>query len=360
MKQFEQSPYLNPSHQQVTTVQEQQIQQAIELLTQGQCVGMPTETVYGLAADALNPLAVAQVFATKQRPSFDPLIVHVTPRLNLEDYVELNETAQILMQEFWPGPLTLLMKKKSIISDLVTSGHPTVAIRCPAHPFAQELINKFGGPLVAPSANLFSQLSPTSAQAVYAGLGDAIKLVIDGGPCEIGLESTIVNTTKAYPELPLLRLGGVASEALSVLGFKLSYPTPIIGQAPGTLKNHYAPRVPLYLWEPSTHSPPMLHPKPITRQLDKLDTKQAAWLGFQEHRLGFAHSLVLSKSASLTESAHRVFSSLRELGDMQADFIIAELPPERGLGRAIRDRLKRGASGFVYLDQEQWVKRDRH
>ena len=171
MKQFEQK---TPSKNQVqtsssmlSTKQKQQITKAVKLLSQGQCVGMPTETVYGLAADALNPLAVAQVFATKKRPAFDPLIVHVTDKLNIEDYVELNETARILMDCFWPGPLTLLVKKKPIISDLVTSGHPTVAIRYPAHPLAQELINSFGGPLVAPSANLFTQLSPTSSQAVF-------------------------------------------------------------------------------------------------------------------------------------------------------------------------------------------------
>ncbi len=339
--------------------QKQQLEQAVELLSQGQCVGMPTETVYGLAADALNPLAVAQVFATKKRPAFDPLIVHVTEQLNLEDYVELNETARILIDAFWPGPLTLLMKKKESISDLVTSGHPTVAVRCPAHPMAQALINSFGGPLVAPSANLFGQLSPTSAQAVYNGLGDGIKLVLEGGACEIGLESTIVNTTEVYPQLPLLRLGGIASEALSALGFELSYPTPIIGQAPGTLKNHYAPNVPLYLWEASLEQSSTLIENDqalFEDDLQFLNTKQAAWLGFNSHRVGFAHSLVLSESSSLTEAAHKVFSSLRELSELNAEYIIAELPPELGLGRAIRDRLKRGASGFVHAKDNKWIK----
>ena len=342
------------------------IEVAVEALRSGECIGMPTETVYGLAADALNPNAVARVFETKRRPAFDPLIVHVTPEMDIDAWVELNDTARRLMNQFWPGPLTLLVTKRALISDLVTSGHPTVALRCPAHPVARALLNAFGGPLVAPSANLFGQLSPTSAAAVRAGLGDAVRVVLDGGPCEVGLESTIVDSTATPPELPILRLGGVAPERLSALGYHLSYPTPIIGQAPGTLKNHYAPSIPLYLIEldeldeldesggsngpdHASTDQPLEH-----AQYQEADPQKLALLGWRDTRPEFGVSEVLSPSGDSTEAAARVFALLRALSERGCEGIVATLPPPEGLGRAIRDRLKRGASGYARFERGVW------
>ncbi len=335
---------------------QEQLPRALELLSAGECVGMPTETVYGLAADALNPRAVARVFETKRRPAFDPLIIHVSPDMDLDHFVTLNDTARGLIHELWPGPLTLLIKKRSIISDLVTSGHETVAVRCPAHPVAQTLIRSFGGPLVAPSANLFGQLSPTTAEAVRGGLEDSVKLVLEGGRCDIGVESTIVNTTAPPPALPMLRLGGISPERLSALGFELSYPTPIIGQAPGTLKNHYAPKIPLYLWTAERVDPD---------EADYIAVSPAkqeglAWLGWSSHRANFGGSYILSESGDSQEAAYNVFSQLRLISEAGFEGIIAELPPQGGLGGAIQDRLRRGASGFAfchighYNREEQW------
>ena len=330
-------------------ISEKQWEKAIKLLAEGACVGMPTETVYGLAADALNPRGVAKVFETKRRPAFDPLIVHVTLDMGLTKYVKVNETAQKLMDAFWPGPLTILMEKTEIISDLVTSGHPTVALRCPAHPVAQSLLNRYGKPLVAPSANLFGQLSPTSAEAVKMGLGEAISCVLDGGRCQIGLESTIVDSTKVYPQLPVLRLGGISPEKLRLDGFELSYPTPIIGQAPGTLKNHYAPKLPMYLWQSFGEQ---------TREISKtsIDVSTYAWLGWKNHQTDFAQSHILSPQGDSYEAAYQVFAKLREIGESTCEGIIAELPPDEGLGKAIQDRLRRGASGYVHKKQKQWFK----
>ena len=319
---------------------------AVEVLERGECVGMPTETVYGLAADALNPRAVARVFEVKQRPAFDPLIVHVTLEMEIEKWVSLSETARHLMSVFWPGPLTLIVPKTALISDLVTSGHSTVALRCPAHPLACDLLNAFGGPLVAPSANLFGQLSPTSADAVREGLGDGVELVLDGGACKVGLESTIVDCTAPLPQLPILRLGGVDPQELRDLGYQLSYPTPIIGQAPGTLKNHYAPRLPLYLHDSYSDL--------TAGSGQEIEPGRFAYLGWRDHRSEFGTSEVLSSRGDMVEAASRVFAVLRRLGQGDWEGIIAELPPERGLGMAIRDRLKRGSSGYTTVNSGAW------
>ena len=286
--------------------------------------------------DALNPLAVARVFETKGRPRFDPLIVHLAPEHDPERWVRLNDTARALIEALWPGPLTLLVEKGPEISDLVTSGHPTVALRCPAHPSAQALLRAFGGPLVAPSANPFKRISPTSAEAVQEGLGSQLKVILDGGPCEVGLESTIVNSTAPHPSLPILRLGGVEPARLEAMGFQISYPTPIIGQAPGTLKNHYAPRKPLYLFE------------------GELEASQVpADAGVLRWRTALSRPNVelLSEAGSSVEAAARLFSAMRALDASSAPWLIAELPPEEGLGAAIRDRLKRAGSGYFDPDK---------
>lgn len=337
---------------------EMTIAQAVETLLLGGCVGMPTETVYGLAADALNPMAIARVFETKRRPAFDPLIVHVTPEMDLSQWVELTETGRQLMKQFWPGPLTLLLRKKEVISDLVTSGHPTVAVRCPAHPVARALLNTFGGPLVAPSANLFGQLSPTSAEAVLEGLSGRLRYIIDGGACRVGLESTIVDATASPPALPILRLGGISPDVLSELGYTLTFPTPIIGQAPGTLKNHYAPRTPLFLWDSMREQPRLSKRGELETQSpdEKLQVFPDRWafLGWSRPQDGFKMSWALSERGSSTEAAVHLFSSLRSIDQNRCEGAIAELPPLHGLGAAIADRLRRGASGFVTYSEKSW------
>jgi L-threonylcarbamoyladenylate synthase len=260
--------------------------------------------------------------------------------------VRLTPTARALIERFWPGPLTLLVEKGALISDLVTSGHPTVALRCPAHPVAQALLRAFDGPLVAPSANPFGRISPTSAQAVQEGLGERLEVILDGGACEVGLESTIVDATQPHPSLPILRLGGVAPESLEALGFELSYPTPIIGQAPGTLKNHYAPRKPLYLFDGELPAEGLPAEAGYLTWRDHLSAPQlnAPQLNVKQPHL--AHLEVLSPSGSSVEGATRLFELMRALDASPAPWLVAELPPPEGLGAAIRDRLKRAASGF--------------
>jgi L-threonylcarbamoyladenylate synthase len=287
------------------------LESAVGLLRRGQCVGMPTETVYGLAADALNPLAVARVFEAKRRPHFDPLIVHVAPSFSLDQWVSLTPTATRLIEAFWPGPLTLLVPKKSTISDLVTSGHSTVALRCPAHPLAQALLVSFGGPLVAPSANPFGRISPTTADAVISGLGDRVSMVLDGGPCAVGIESTIVDTTAPAPSLPILRRGGVEDSTLSALGYTLNYPTPIIGRAPGTLKNHYAPSTPLYLLRHDLTTPPCPRSGYLTWQ-KTLDTP---------------YTRTLTPQGDSLEAASRLFGCMRALDDSPCEQIFVEPIP---------------------------------
>jgi len=319
----------------IYSVEEGGLARAVDALRAGSCVGLPTETVYGLAADALNPLAVAKVFETKGRPHFDPLIVHLGPEQDPARWVTLSDTARALIDAFWPGPLTLLVRKGPEISDLVTSGHPTVALRCPAHPVAQALLSSFGGPLVAPSANPFGRISPTSAEAVMDGLGARLEVILDGGPCAVGLESTIVDTTEAPPSLPILRLGGIEPERLEALGFELSYPTPIIGQAPGTLKNHYAPRKPLYVFD---------------GELSEGQIPEEAGCLRWRAPLNRSAFEVLSATGSSLEAAARLFGAMRALDASPAPWLIAELPPSAGLGGAIRDRLMRAGSGHYDPD----------
>ena len=319
------------------------LQRAVDQLEQGQCIGFPTETVYGLAANALNPEAVARVFETKARPSFDPLIVHVPPNADLSQWIELNPTAQALMDVFWPGPLTLLVKKQEVISDLVTSGHPTVALRCPAHPIAQAILKALPFPLVAPSANPFGKMSPTTAMAVETGFQGRVEVIIDGGDCQVGLESTIVDTTQVYPQLPLLRLGGVAPESLSALGYTLSYPTPIIGQAPGTLKNHYAPHIPLYLLSHALPQSWFDSPSEIMWEVEGKKTAYFTWNRIINH----PWSACLTPKSDSLEGASRLFKLMRLLDQSGADQIYVEPIPQEGLGRAISDRFKRASSGWI-------------
>lgn len=317
---------------------EQGIRQAVELLRAGDCVGMPTETVYGLAGDALNPAALARIFEIKQRPLFDPLILHVAAGYELSLLVrEIPEAARELMEGFWPGPLTLLLSKRDLVPDLATSGLSTVALRCPVHPVAQQLLKTFGGPLAAPSANRFGRISPTRAQAVEEELGAAVKMVLEGGPCAIGVESTIVDATQEPPRI--LRPGAVSLEELPgcVLVGSLARV-----EAPGMLQSHYAPRTPLYrvegVWPQQASFP-----------------AEAAVLRWSQAVTGARTQRVLTPDGRPAEAAANLFLFLRELDACGARFLLAEEVPRQGLGFAIHDRLERASVGRARWNGDGWV-----
>ncbi len=300
------------------------------LLRAGEVVAFPTETVYGLGADALNARAVARVFAIKQRPSFDPLIVHVADApMAARVVAEVPEAARRCMDRFWPGPLTLVLPRAGAIPDLVTAGLPTVGIRLPDHPVACALIRAAGTPLAAPSANPFGYISPTTAAHVAAHLGDAVPLILDGGPCRVGLESTIVSLADAGPVL--LRHGAVSREMLeAVLGpvaVRTDAPLPT---APGQLPRHYAPRTPLTLVA-DPHAVP------------DAERRDAALLlaGAEAAPAGFRHVERLAPDGDLLTAASRLFAALRALDAGGYARIVAVPVAETGIGRAINDRLRR-------------------
>jgi L-threonylcarbamoyladenylate synthase len=311
------------------------ISRAVELLRAGQVVGMPTETVYGLAGDGLNPAALARIFEVKQRPLFDPLILHFVDAAGAFDLAEQIPTAaRELAQRFWPGPLTLVLRKKAFVPDLATSGLPEVALRVPAHPVAQALLRAFGGgPLAAPSANRFGRISPTDAQAVRAELGDAVPLILDGGPCAVGLESTVVFISERQPVL--LRAGGISLEEIEAVVGPVQPATPVDNRprAPGQLKHHYAPRKPLRMVGCSEEVP---------------SQPDIGWLvfGAQNTLASFAGIVEnLSPSGNLREAAANFFRALRSLDDdSRVRVIYAVALPANGLGRAINERLERAAS----------------
>ncbi len=316
------------------------IEEAIHWLKAGQCVAIPTETVYGLAANALDPAAVLRIFETKNRPTFDPLIVHVLDTATAETYAaEFPHPLRQLTAHFWPGPLTVLLPKKEVVPDLVTSGLPRVALRAPAHALARDLLSRLPFPLAAPSANPFGYISPTSAQHVYDQLQGKIPYILDGGPCAVGVESTIVGMEGAT--LIVYRLGGIPVEAIeevvqmAVLVRPHSASNPV---APGMLTSHYAPRKKLILW-------------PLGAPMDTAPPE--AGLGlllFQPREVLPPHvrHYVLSPSADLHEAAQHLFSALRALDSAEEVQVIwAEQCPDHGLGRAINDRLRRAAAQTV-------------
>jgi len=310
------------------------ISRAVELLRQGQVVGLPTETVYGLAGDGLNPAALARIFEVKQRPLFDPLILHLPDSDRAFDLAEkVPASARELARRFWPGPLTLVLSKKEIVPDLATSGLPNVALRVPAHPVAQALLRAFGGPLAAPSANRFGRISPTDAQAVRTELGDAVPLILDGGPCAVGLESTVLFLAEDQPLL--LRAGGIPLEEIEAVVGPVQHATPVDDrpQAPGQLKHHYAPRKPLRL---------IANEKQIPSQAD------IGWLAVGTQNVGAPFLGVvenISPDGDLREAAANFFRALRSLDDdPRVNEIYAVQLPSTGLGLAINERLERASS----------------
>lgn len=309
------------------------IQRAAEIIKRGGIVAFPTETVYGLGADAFNPLAVARVFEVKKRPSFDPLIVHVADSADVKKLAkEIPSNAKKLTERFWPGPLTIVLLKEENIPDIVTAGLPSLAIRMPNHPMALALIEESKCPIAAPSANLFGYLSPTTAEHVRDQLGDQVDLILDGGPCPVGVESTIVSFLEEEPML--LRPGGVSLEEIeSVIGEVGTSPSEDRPMAPGMLPKHYAPRTPIVLDRNE-------------KNLDLYKDKNIGLLVFQEpvNNLKLHPTEILSKSGDLREAAANLFAAIRRLDALNLDLIVATPIPEVGLGRAIVDRLRHAAS----------------
>lgn len=329
------------------------VEKAAALLKQGGLVAFPTETVYGLGADALNTKAVCRIFEAKKRPAFDPLIVHVGfPETAFGLWKKTPKVARELIRAFWPGPLTLVLLKSPVIPDVVTSGLPTVAVRMPGHPAALRLLRAFGGPLAAPSANLFGYTSATSAQAVLEDLGDAVDLVLDGGHTRIGVESTVLKV-EAQKGI-LLRPGGTPAEAIEKFLPVLKSPeSAVLPEAPGMMKSHYAPRTPLCLME-----------KPLPDFMRELKTLRQAYRrrGLQWPRIGIltlrgipeseaTAVQVLSRRGDLTEAASRLFQAIRKLDKMDLDLIIAEPVSESGIGAAVMDRLRKAQGGKPALDE---------
>jgi len=300
------------------------IARAAGLLADGALVAFPTETVYGLGGDARSDRAVARIYEAKGRPSFNPLIVHLPDLIAVDKIAHVGPKAWMLAQAFWPGPLTLVLplREDAGISPLVTAGLPTVAVRVPAHPLAQKLLRTFAGPLAAPSANPSGRVSPTRADHVLDGLSGRIAAVLDGGPCAVGLESTIV---LADPEPVILRPGGLPAEALEAA---LGEPLATGGDAgkptsPGQLASHYAPEAAV--------------------RLEALEAREGELLvGFG----GVKGRLSLSTTGDVVEAAARLFQILRDADQLAGPGgRIAFAPvPERGLGRAINDRLRRAAA----------------
>ncbi len=301
------------------------------ILEQGELVAIPTETVYGLAGNALNVTAITKIFDVKNRPHFDPLIIHVPNIAVAEHYVEnIPVIARTLMELFWPGPLTILLKRKSIIPDLVTSGLDTVGIRCPKHSLTQQLLSKLSFPLAAPSANPFGYVSPTKPEHVNEQLGDKIKYILDGGDCEVGIESTIVGFEDEMPTI--YRTGGLSIESLERAIGKVNLQTHSSSnpKAPGQLQSHYAPRKKVFVGN-------------IKELLQKHSTLRTGLLTFNTN-FHHPHQFILSPSANLDEAAQHLFTALRELDKMPIDIILTEFVPDQGLGKAINDRLIRAAA----------------
>lgn len=307
------------------------IDKAAGLLKAGQLVAIPTETVYGLAGNALDPSAVAAIFTAKNRPRFDPLIVHVLDLRQAALYTQtVPPKAKLLAGAYWPGPLTLLMPRNELIPDLVTAGMPDVGMRAPAHPLTRELLSALSFPLAAPSANPFGYLSPTKPEHVNEQLGDRIAYILDGGACPVGIESTVVGFTNGEPVV--LRIGGLTVEQVeSVAGKALiqthssSDPT-----SPGQLTSHYAPAKKVILGDLSAllrmHPPGKVGVLAFSRTFD------------------VPYQVTLSRRGDVEEAARNLFAALHELERLPIDSILAELVPDEGLGRAINDRLKRAAA----------------
>jgi L-threonylcarbamoyladenylate synthase len=308
------------------------IEAAAEIIKKGGLVAFPTETVYGLGADAENSIAVARIFEAKARPRIDPVIVHVADPSAAGRYGVFPHSTNQLMSQFWPGPLTLVVGKTAAVPSIVTAGLDTVAIRIPSHPAALALIRAAGCGIAAPSANAFGYASATTAQHVAEHLGEKIEMILDGGSCPIGVESTILSLTGPVPRI--LRAGGVPVEDLqAVLGnLKLSLGPEERPVAPGQMKRHYSTRTPLEISEKASEQ------SGVDERIGLLTLLPP------EYPNAYASVEVLSPSGNLREAAANFFAALRRLDGLSLDRIIARPMPEVGLGIALMDRLRRAAA----------------
>jgi len=323
-----------------------ELARAAEVIRAGGLVAFPTETVYGLGADALSAAAVARVFAAKERPRFDPIIVHVASPEEAEGlWREVPATARKLMEGFWPGPLTLVLPKSRAVPEIVTAGLPTLAVRMPDHPVALGLIRAAGRPIAAPSANRFGRPSPTHHEHVLDSLGGRIEAVLACGPTQVGIESTVISLVESPPRV--LRPGGTPLEAIREVVGELRVdpprPEPGAAPAPGTLPRHYTPVTPLFLLE-----------RGEPEGGERLPRRRCGLLALRGAWQGFARVEALSEAGDLQQAAARFFAALHELDRAGLAGIVAEPVPEEGLGVAIMDRLRRAAAGRARLDP-QWV-----
>ena len=316
------------------------LSKAVELLNNEELVAIPTETVYGLAGNIFSEKAVKAIFETKERPFFNPLIVHIPNIDYLETIVEaIPEKAKLLAEAFWPGPITLVLKKKSIIPDLITGGKETVAVRIPNHPLTLELLNQLDFPLAAPSANPFNRISPTKAEHVESYFKDKIKMVLDGGACKSGIESTIIGFENDEPII--YRLGSTSIEAIeAVVGaieIKNSSAEHGRGQedvapdAPGMLERHYAPKTKTIL---TSH---------LKEAVEANKNLRIGLLTYNDilNDDAIHFKIILSESKNLEEAASKLYDALHQLDQQDLDLIIAERLPDYGLGKSINDRLTR-------------------
>ncbi|AEF84159.1 Sua5/YciO/YrdC/YwlC family protein [Treponema primitia ZAS-2] len=357
------------------TTGEADIRRAADGIKAGLLVAFPTETVYGLGADAFNQVALARVFAAKGRPRFDPLIIHIASLETLDRLADLSaltplmrEKAAALMARFWPGPLTLILPKKPEVPDLATSGLPSVAVRCPDHPAALELIRLSTGAVAAPSANPFGRLSPTKAEHVRDQLGDRVDFILDGGRTSVGVESTVLDLSggsspaAAAPVPRILRPGGLSREAIEAVigpveflapGFSaseaagISDPTAFTpGQSgpvsPGQLKSHYAPITPLVLYSPEAMASLAYSPGELFIFFSP--KSRDSWLAVQNRTFPKDLIWTLSDSGSTLDGAANLFDLLHKLDRLEAAYIRVEAAPPYELGPAINDRLSRAST----------------
>ncbi|MFP4164857.1 MAG: L-threonylcarbamoyladenylate synthase [Chitinispirillaceae bacterium] len=311
----------------------QQIQNAAQLLKSGGVVAFPTETVYGLGANGLNEKAVAKIFDIKKRPHFDPLILHIADEGWLDDLVEnIPPQARKLIEQIWPGPLTVVLPKKETVPDIVTSGMPNVAVRMPLNNIARQIVSAAQVPIAAPSANLFGSVSPTTAEHVREQLGGSVNMIIDGGPCAVGIESTIVSFVTETPAL--LRPGGLELEKIEEIVGPVKIPAKdeLVNQSPGRGGQHYSPNTSLKLVQNINELP---------------KDKRIGFIFFSDNEVNNippnAAVEILSPRGDMREAACSLFSSMRKLDSQNLDLIAAFPVPSYGLGLAINDRLSRAA-----------------
>lgn len=310
------------------------IETAAVYLKEGQLIGMPTETVYGLAGNALDPEVIAKIYEVKERPLYNPLIIHVAEQDQARSLVrEWPPELEKLMSLFWPGPLTLLLERSKGIPDLVTAGLPRVAIRLPDHQMARDLILACGFPLAAPSANLFTRISPTTAMHVHAQLEGRIPYILDGGPCAIGLESTILGHENG--RWVIYRTGAItASDLAPFLGIVHTYQGTKTPVAPGMLPMHYAPKTKLVFG-------------PMNAEAPEVKSGRAALLRFKSRLPSKCPQVILAADGQTRTAAKNLYAAMHELDALGKDIILAEPVPEEGIGRAINDRLRRAGSSSV-------------